>query len=141
MIVSDIEAELVKFNDFMQLYGNSTYGKLRKRTRQKHTTLTRVFLKTVKGEVTKESIGNYLRPYIDFPFKWNNRLKALRVYVRDFRKEAYLLEGLDLQDEPERVKTATKPTQVITFFKAIREDDFKLQSLFMLLASSGLRLN
>lgn len=141
MQVPDIEADLTKFNEYMLMYGTSSYGKLRKRTRQKHTTLIRSYLKASDGKVTKSTVEAFLRPYVDQPHKWNNRLKGLRVYCRDYLKLESAIKGLELQEVPDKAKTAPKPAQLLTFYGAIPESEIILRAIFLLLASSGLRLN
>jgi integrase len=108
-----------------------------------HVRVIRRFLKAVNkpiNQITREDVRRYLSTYLNkHPSTYKNQLASLRRCLRDYLHKPELINGFRQPRVPLNLKPVPDKIKLRTFYNAL--PSLREKALFLLLASSGLRLN
>jgi integrase/recombinase XerD len=103
----------------------------------------RKFLKAVNkpiNQITREDVRRFLSSLMDkHPETYKNYLNSLRRFLRDYLQKPELINGFKQPRIPLNLKPLPDKVKLQTFYNAL--PSLREKTLFLLLASSGLRLN
>jgi integrase len=101
------------------------------------------FIKTVNKPVdllTREDVRRYLAGYMNkHPSTYKNQLASLKRFLRDYLQMPHLVEGFRFPKIPIALNNIPDKSKLQEFYKAL--PTLRDQAIFLLLATSGLRIS
>jgi len=108
-----------------------------KDTIDNHKNTITKFLEFSKGKINPDTVKSYLDSNESASWK-SNQLKALRRYTRDYLKLGKWIESFNFKKTKIAIKNIPNDSQLVSFYNELPE---QTQVIFLMLLSSGLRLN
>lgn len=131
--IDDFEANIVSYEEFAL-----DDLKLGQNTIDNQKSAIRNFLALCKGEITKDTVTQYLDSNESVSWK-SNQLKALRRYIRDFLKLGNWINDFHFKNNVKlKIKKLPSDKETMTFFTNL--PTFEIQVIFLMLHNSGLRI-
>jgi len=98
------------------------------------------FLEFTKGSITQETVREYLLKFRYMsPKTYKNVLCALKRFIRDYMRMHWVVESFKFPKQSYVPKRLPTKEELVKFYNAL--PSLQLKTLFLLLASSGLRLH
>ncbi|HWP78973.1 MAG TPA: tyrosine-type recombinase/integrase [Candidatus Nitrosotenuis sp.] len=95
------------------------------------------FLDDCYGIINKETVTQYLDSNESESWK-SNQVKALRRYIRDFLKLGNWINEFEFSKTKAKIKSIPTDNQIVRFYEFLPR---QIQVIFLILMTSGLRLN
>jgi intergrase/recombinase len=99
------------------------------------------FLKSCKGEISRESVRAYLSTYLNkAPKTYNNQLDGLRAFICRFLKMPWIMEGFKKAHQNSNYDIVLpSKAQIKAGFEALTDD--RERAIYLFYATTGLRLS